>query len=184
MLEQTHPYSSRRIAVSGRLDVKPAQDMARFVLRFAPENLTQAEEVLGAKIPSRIGQLIKTDSSFVACIGPDEFYLLVEEGKGQDVVAAFSKLYESQPHSLVEVSHRETGIDVTGNSAEWLLNAALPLDLSEMAAPGCVRTIFDRVQIILMKLDENNYRIEVWNSFADHVWNLLEAASNEVALGV
>ena len=82
------------------------------------------------------------------------------------------------------MSHRETGIDVTGSSAEWLLNAASPLNLSEMEAPGCVRTIFDRVQIILIKIDENNYRIEVWNSFADHVWLLLEAASNEVALGV
>lgn len=184
MLEQTHPYSARHIAVSGRLSVKPAQDMARFVLRFAPEKLIQAEKALGAKIPSRIGQLIKTNNISVACIGPDEFYILAEESEGQGIVASFAKLYETEPHSLVEVSHRETGIDVSGSSAEWLLNAASPLDLSKMEAPGCVRTIFDRVQIILIKMDENNYRIEVWNSFADHVWNLLEAASNEVALGV
>ncbi len=82
------------------------------------------------------------------------------------------------------MSHRETGIDITGPQAEWLLNAASPLDLASMAAPGAARTIFDRVQIILLKWDADHYRVEVWNSLADHVWTLLETASREVELDV
>ncbi len=96
----------------------------------------------------------------------------------------YSGFYETEQHSLTEVSHRETGVDITGPKAEWLLNAASPLELAKMQAPGAARTIFDHAQIILLKWDEDHYRIEVWNSFADHVWTLLELASNEVELAV
>lgn len=184
MLEQFNPYSNRRIAISGRLDVRPAQDTSRFILRITPARLALAEKALGAKIPAKIGELVKTGETVVACIGPDEWYIWTEEAKAGAITVAFGKLYESEPHSLVEVSHRETGIDISGQQAEWLLNAASPLDLSVMAAPGAARTIFDRVQIILIKWDADHYRIEVWNSFADYVWTLLEAASREVELAV
>ncbi len=59
------------------------------------------------------------------------------------------------------------------------VECCFPLDLSQMKA-GAARTIFDHAQIILLKWDADHYRIEVWNSFADHVWTLLELASNEV----
>ncbi|MBV2142366.1 sarcosine oxidase subunit gamma [Falsochrobactrum sp. TDYN1] len=182
MLEQTNPYSNRRIVISGRLEVHSAPDAARFILRIAPEKLALAEKALGAKIPAKIGDLVKTGETAVACIGPDEWYIWAEEVKAGAIVEAFGKLYENEPHSLVEVSHRETGIDLTGPQAEWLLNAASPLELAQMQAPGAARTIFDRAQVILLKWDAAHYRIEVWNSFADHVWTLLEAASHEVEL--
>lgn len=180
MLEKTNPYSHRGVSIAGAVRVKPADHAARFVLRIAPEKRASTEKALGAAIPPKIGQLARTGDIAVACIGPDEWYILAGEDKAPAIVAAFTKLYESEPHSLVDVSHRETGIDIEGPQAEYLLNAASPLDLSQMAAPGAARTIFDRVQIILIKEAAGHYRIEVWNSFADHVWTLLEVASREV----
>ena len=182
MLQETKPYSNRRTVIPGRLEIHAADDAARFSLRIAPEKLTLAEKALGAKIPGKIGSLERTGDIAVACLGPDEWYIWADEGKSEAIVEAFTKLYESEPHSLTDVSHRETGIDITGPKAEWLLNAASPLNLAEMQAPGANRTIFDHAQIILLKWDADHYRIEVWNSFADHVWTLLELASNEVEL--
>ncbi|MBB5702461.1 sarcosine oxidase subunit gamma [Ochrobactrum daejeonense] len=184
MLQETKPYSNRKTVIPGRLEIHAADDAARFSLRIAPEKLSSAEKALGAKIPVKIGALVRTGDIAVACLGPDEWYIWADESKAVAVVEAFAKLYESEPHSLVDVSHRETGIDITGPQAEWLLNAASPLNLAEMSAPGAARTIFDHAQIILMKWDAEHYRIEVWNSFADHVWTLLELASNEVELAI
>ncbi|MBA8837271.1 sarcosine oxidase subunit gamma [Ochrobactrum sp. RH2CCR150] len=184
MLQQTNPFASRAVAIPGRLDIRPAADGARFVLRFNPGKLALAEKALGATIPAKIGGLEKTGDIAVACIGPDEWFIWADDSKAGAIIAAFASLYETEPHALVEVSHRETGIDVTGPQAEWLLNAASPLDLASMAAPGAARTIFDRVQIILLKWDADHYRVEVWNSLADHVWTLLETASREVELDV
>ncbi|HWT64275.1 MAG TPA: sarcosine oxidase subunit gamma [Ochrobactrum sp.] len=184
MLVETKPYSNRKVVISGSLEIHAADDAARFILRIAPAKLKLAEKALGAKIPAKIGDLIRTDDIAVACLGPDEWYIWADEGKGVAIIEAFARLYETEPHSLTEVSHRETGIDITGPRAEWLLNAASPLELSQMKAPGAARTIFDHAQIILLKWDADHYRIEVWNSFADHVWTLLELASNEVELAI
>ena len=180
MLVETKPYSNRKVVISGRLEIQAADDAARFILRIAPAKLKLAEKALGAKIPAKIGDLIRTDDIAVACLGPDEWYIWADESKGAAITEAFAKLYETEPHSLTEVSHRETGIEISGPRAEWLLNAASPLELSQMLAPGAARTIFDHAQIILLKWDTDHYRIEVWNSFSDHVWTLLELASNEV----
>lgn len=184
MLVETKPYSNRKTIIPGRLEIHTADDAARFSLRIAPDKLTLAEKALGAKIPTKIGALVRIGDIAVACLGPDEWYIWADEAARQTIMQAFAKLYESQPHSLVDISHRETGIDITGPQAEWLLNAASPLNLAEMSAPGANRTIFDHAQIILMKWDAEHYRIEVWNSFADHVWTLLELASNEVELTI
>lgn len=184
MLVETNPYSHRRVSIPGRLDVLPAKDGARFILRIAPAKLALAEKTLGAKIPAKIGGLAKTGETAVACIGPDEWYIWAGEGEADAIRQAFARLYESEPHSLVEVSHRETGIDISGPEAECLLNAASPLNLAEMLAPGAARTVFDHAQVILLKWDADHYRIEVWNSFADHVWTLLETASREVELSI
>ncbi|MFC7065513.1 sarcosine oxidase subunit gamma [Brucella rhizosphaerae] len=180
MLVETKPYSNRKVVISGRLEIHAADDAARFILRIAPAKLKLAEKALGAKLPAKIGDLIRTDDIAVACLGPDEWYIWADESKGAAITEAFAKLYETEPHSLTEVSHRETGIEISGPRAEWLLNAASPLELSQMLAPGAARTIFDHAQIILLKWDTDHYRIEVWNSFSDHVWTLLELASNEV----
>lgn len=180
MLVETKPYSNRKVVIPGRLEIHAADDAARFILRIAPAKLALAEAALGARIPTKIGDLSRTNDIAVACIGPDEWYIWAEEARGAAILQAFAKLYETEPHSLTEVSHRETGIDISGPKTEWLLNAASPLDLSQMKSPGAARTIFDHAQIILLKWDADHYRIEVWNSFADHVWTLLEVASNEV----
>jgi sarcosine oxidase subunit gamma len=48
---------------------------------------------------------------------------------------------------------------------------------------GC-RTIFDKVQIVLLREAERHFRIEVWRTFAGRVWGVLEAASREIELGI
>lgn len=184
MLVETNPYSNRGFAVAGRLEVRPSGACARFVLRIAPDKLALAEKALGANIPAKIGTLAKTGETTVACIGPDEWSIWTEQSVAATVVQAFEKLYESEPHSLVDVSHREIGIEITGPQAEWFLNAVSPLDLSQMHAPGAARTVFDHAQIVLVKWDADHYRIDVWNSFAEHVWTLLETVSHEVKLSI
>ncbi|ENR06195.1 hypothetical protein H721_00225 [Brucella ovis IntaBari-2006-46-332] len=46
MLVETNPYSHRRVSIPGRLDVLPAKDGARFILRIAP-----AKQPLPASAP-------------------------------------------------------------------------------------------------------------------------------------
>ena len=85
---------------------------------------------------------------------------------------------------LVYVSHREIGITVEGPAATLVLSALRAPNLEAMPDGSATRTILDKAQAVLVKHDAQRYRIEVWQSFADHVWTLLAAVSNEIRLDI
>ena len=71
-----------------------------------------------------------------------------------------------------------------GEAAALALRSAIAFDVEAMPVGSGCRTIFDKAQIVLIREDKNRFRIEVWRSFADHVWGLLQAVSREIALGI
>jgi sarcosine oxidase subunit gamma len=78
-------------------------------------------------------------------------------------------------HSLVDVSHRQIGLIVSGPAAARALNAGCPLDLDVGAFPTgmATRTLFDKAEIVLWRRAATTFHVEVWRSFAPHVANLL-----------
>ena len=67
-------------------------------------------------------------------MGPDEWLLIAEDaepGIGAKLEAALAGV----PHALVDVSHRQCAIEVSGAGAARLLNAGVPLDLDLAAFP-------------------------------------------------
>ncbi|MEJ1936183.1 sarcosine oxidase subunit gamma family protein, partial [Nostoc sp. NIES-2111] len=121
-------------------------------------------------------------------IGPDEWLLVAP---GADAAALFASIEAatSEPHSLVDVSHRQTAILVEGPRCADTLNAAVPLDLSAEAFPAgmATRTIFEKAEIVLWRSGPQAFRIEVWRSFSPYVLGLLEEVrqenAGELALG-
>ncbi|MEH3118881.1 MAG: sarcosine oxidase [Methylorubrum populi] len=169
--------------IAGRLTVAPAPDCARLVLRLRPDDRAAAGTALGLALPERIGAVTEAGGSLAVRLGPDEWFLLSPEGEagaaGERLTAAMAA-----PFSLVDVSHREIGIAVDGPAATLALSSLCALDLDAMPAGSATRTILDKAQAVLIKHDANRYRIEVWQSFADHVWTLLAAVSHEIALDI
>jgi len=105
----------------------------------------------------------------VLWLGPDEFLLLTS--------------VEPAPAgaSVVDVSHRDTALTVSGPSAAWVVNAFCTLDLHETAFPVgmCTRTLFGRATILLWRIAPDTFRIDVARSFAPYVWACLEEARRE-----
>lgn len=163
------------VDIAERLSMSVAPDCTRFSLRVGPEGRDEAGRAFGCALPTKIGGLAISGDRVALCLGPDEWLLMAPPGSVQDVEIGVV-------HSLVDVSHREVGIEVMGRAAEWALNAVCPLDLDAMPAGSATRTILDKVQVILIKRAPDHYRIEVWQSFAAHVWRLLAAVANEIAL--
>lgn len=186
MLQERHPLMGQRISLAERssLVVHDAEDCARFSLRIAPENLGAASKAYGCELPATIGTTATSGGRLALCLGPDEWQLYAPMAEGHAIEAAFAAFYASRPHSLVDIGHREVGINVEGAAAVLALRSACAFDLETMPSGTGVRTIFDKAQIILIRHDETRFRIEVWRSFADHVWGLLQAASREIALGI
>jgi sarcosine oxidase subunit gamma len=56
--------------------------------------------------------------------------------------------------------------------------AGCPLDLDGFATGRATRTIFETVEIILLRKDKVLFEVEVWRSFAPWLKAALEAASH------
>jgi sarcosine oxidase, subunit gamma len=115
-------------------------------------------------------------------LGPDEQLLLGAEGN--DIAAALGPALRELPHSLVEVSHRQTALQVGGPRAAVLLSAGCPLDLDPGAFPVgmCTRTVLAKAEIVLWRTAEDIFHIEVWRSFAAYVSRFLAEAARDIAL--
>ena len=181
-----HPLSGREIAIQkpAPLTIRAAPDCARFSFRIDPAALGRASEAFGLALPAKIGDAVAADGKIAVCIGPDEWYLIAPSAAQQAVESAFAALYDTVPHSLVDIGHREVGIEIEGADAALALRSAIPFDIEAMPVNTGCRTIFDKAQIVLVRETEQRFRIEVWRSFASHVWGVLTAAGREIELEI
>lgn len=185
MMHTHHPLLGRALpGAQTRVSIRPVEDCARFILRIDPLNLAAASAIWGATLPPTIGGLVANSGRIATCIGPDEWYLIAPLSEQDVIESGFAALYASTIHSLVDVGHREVGIAIEGPEAVLALQASIAFDIAAMPVGSGCRTIIDRVQIILLREEQDRFRIEVWHSFSDHVWNLLAGICREIELGV
>jgi sarcosine oxidase subunit gamma len=186
MMHEHHPLLGREIIARAAtpLVIRAAADCARFSLRIDSTELAAASKALELKLPAKISELAASGEKIAVCLGPDEWHVIVPLAAGDAVQGAFADLYAQASHSLVDISHREVAIEIEGTDAALVLQSAIPLDVETMpVASGC-RTVFGKAQIVLVRKAVDRFRIEVWRSFADHVWGLLRAGAREIELGV
>jgi sarcosine oxidase subunit gamma len=125
-------------------------------------------------------------------LGPGE-YLLLDMAAGPadgsdpppDRNAATFSEFESAlaqvPHALVDVSHRQFALEVSGPRAAAILNGACPLDLDlhEFPVGMCTRTVFAKADIVLWRTHGNSFHVEIWRSFAGYVTGVLNEIARE-----
>lgn len=159
-------------------------DQGRFNLRVAPGNRGAVSNTIGFDLPIEIGTKAQNVRLDALCLGPDEWVLHCDNSDRGTVVDDFAKIYDQAPHSLVDISDRQRSILVMGAGASTLVSVACPIDLRDIPVGSGKRTIFDCAQIVLHREGEENFRIEVARSFAEHVWGLLNIANAELATGL
>ena len=156
----------------------PAQ---RFVLRGDGAARAAAEGALGVPVPQLACRAGRNGSRAALWLGPDE-WLLIAAADDAPAEAALQRALAPVPHSLVDVSHRQLGLAVSGAAAERLLNAGCPLDLDAAAFPVgmCTRTMLSKAEIVLWRTGAQEFRLEVWRSFAPYVTAYLAEAARGI----
>lgn len=136
---------------------------SRWSLRArSPEALSA---VIGLPVPARIGQ----SEGRVACLGPDEWIADLPAGTQLPDGAG-------QPVSVVNVSARGVVIRVEGARAAQMIASGCPLDLDRMPVGRVTRTVFETVEVILWREQDEIFRVFAWRSFAPWLWNALKSA--------
>ncbi len=155
---------------------------SRFVLRGGSQALAAAASALGLPFSSAACQAQATADRAALWLGPDERLLLGSVGDADGMWDALEHSLAGLPHSLVEVSHRQTALEVSGTHAEAALNVGCPLDLHPNAFPigMCTRTVFNKAEIVLWRTAAERFRVEVARSYAAYVSSLLAEAATEL----
>ena len=167
------------------LTIRLLADKARFSLRSDPDQRDAASAVLGLNLPGKIGGVASAGEKMAVCLGPDEWYVMAPAADKLAIESGFAALYAREPHSLVDISHREVSIEIEGQDAALALQSAIAFDVDAMAPGSGCRTIFDgKAQIILLRDAKDRFQIEVWHSFSEHVWQLLQIVAREIELDI
>lgn len=144
-----------------------APPMARYSLRTRDPQVL--ERALGRSIPRQIGAI----EGPVACLGPDEWLLRVPFG-----TPALSAA--DQTVSIVDISDRAVCLMVEGPCAAQALMAGCPLDLDRLAVGRATRTLFETVEIVILRTDDRVLEVEVWRSFAPWLQASLEQVASDL----
>lgn len=142
-----------------------APPMARYSLRA--RQAQALETALQVKLPKKIG----ATEGGIACLGPDEWLMRAAEG-------AAIPTGQGLPVAITEISERALCFVVEGPRAAETLMTGCPLDLDTFAVGRATRTIYENVEIILIREAEDRFHVEVWRSFAPWLWTALTKAAS------
>ena len=160
---------------------RPLPPSARFVLRGRSAAITAIGGAFGPAIPQAPCRAEAAGGRAALWLGPDEWLLLGAEAEATAIVIVLERAMAGHPHSLVDVSHRQVGLELSGADAETMLAAGCPLDLSLTAFPVgmCTRTLLGKTEMVLWRTESAAFRVEVARSFARYAWQFLEQARRD-----
>jgi sarcosine oxidase subunit gamma len=175
------PLEGLALPAGERLALAEAPTAARFVFRGGEAARASSAAAFGVELPQRLG-LAGADARRTALwLGPDEWLMIADDADAASLGAELERALASTAHSLVDVSHRQIGLLVSGAVAARALSAGCSLDLHLSAFPVgmATRTIFDKAEIVLWRRGAGAFHVEAWRSFAPY----LVAALTEAARG-
>lgn len=160
------------------LRVKPPA--ARLLLQGDAQARAAAAAIWGVPFSEESCRALAADGRATLWLGPDEHLLWQESREAGLPVDELEQALAPYPHSLVDISHRQIALEVSGAAAATILAGACPLDLdlSQFPVHMCTRTVLAKADIVLWRTAEEVFHIEVWRSMQRYAEELLR----EIAL--
>jgi sarcosine oxidase, subunit gamma len=162
--------------------LKAVPPAMRFILHADARARAAASPAWGVAFSEEACRAIVQDSRATLWLGPDEYLLLgADEDAQQSATQALESALGDVPHALVNISHRQFALEVSGPHAATILNGGCPLDLDlgEFPVGMCTRTVFSKADIVLWRTAADSFHVEVWRSFSGYVTGLLSEIAVE-----
>jgi sarcosine oxidase subunit gamma len=162
--------------------VRIAAAATRYILRGGAPAQAAAGQALGLRVPAEPCRAERAAERAALWLGPDEWLLLAPANAGGALGGVLAAALAGLPHSLVDVSHRQVGLEIDGGEGATLLAAGCPLDLHPDTFPVgmCTRTMLGKSEITLWRVAPETFRLEVWRSFAAYVCAFLAESARGI----
>lgn len=163
--------------------VAPVGPGTRFSFRGGPEALPPLGAAFGVTPATEACRAASAGAHAALWLGPDEWLLLAADGEAAALVERLEAALAPVPHSLVDISHRNTAFAITGANAPAVLSVGCPLDFDLSAFPVgmCTRTVLGKAEVVLWRSEPERFHLEVWRSFAPYVLGFLGQAVEDEA---
>ena len=158
---------SGRVGGAAGVSLTPAGAAYRVSLRVDPAAAKTVSKKLGLELPMTPKTSVQNDKGRLAAwLGPDE-WLIIDENA--DPLKDLEKI--TTLHSAVDISHRNTAVLVSG----------CPQNLSDRVFPvgSATRTVMGKIEVVIIRTGEDDYRVECWRSFSDYAFTLLSEAARD-----
>jgi sarcosine oxidase subunit gamma len=185
MADQKSKLLAKAASSSGTVTATRIENATRFALRISPLLAAEVAKAGGFDLTGPLNTVFATGELLSARIGPDEWLLIAPDGLAESLTDAIERDLAGKLHALVDISHRNKAIVVEGTEAATVLNAGVPIDLSDAAFPpgSSTRTVLGKAEIVLMREKVGHrYRVECGRSFAPYVYAFVEEAGREFAV--
>jgi sarcosine oxidase subunit gamma len=162
--------------------MKPLPAATRFILSGDARARAAAAPIWGAAFADDACRAVTEGTRATLWLGPDEYLLLDADAGAQAALAeALERALGGMPHSLVDISHRQFALELSGPHSTAILSGACPLDLDleEFPIGMCTRTALAKADIVLWRTRDDRFHLEVWRSFAGYVTGLLSEIAAE-----
>ena len=140
--------------------------------------MQRMQNVLGVLLPTTPNSTA-TARATVFWLGPDEWIVRTNDGQRQELLSELQTTTNDAHATVVDVSDYYTVLRLSGAHACDALAVACPLDFhSDVFRTGnCAQSHYARAAVLLHRLDDApTFDLQVRWSFADYVWEYLQAA--------
>lgn len=154
---------------------------ARLLLQSDAPARAVAAEVWGVGFSEESCRARTSGDRATLWLGPDEYLLWQATRQPELPIEVLEQALQSHPHSLVDVSHRQIALEITGPHSTTILAGACPLDLNLEQFPVgmCTRTLLAKAEMILWRTAAEVFHVEVWRSFQSYTVGLLQEIGRE-----
>jgi sarcosine oxidase, subunit gamma len=169
--------------------LKALPPATRWILHGDARARARAAPLFGVEFAEAACRATVAGTRATLWLGPDEYLLLdlapdLGQAPGESAAAlagALERAMTELPHALVDISHRQFALEISGPHANTLLNGACPLDLDlgEFPIGMCTRTVFAKADIVLWRTRTDAFHLEVWRSFASYVTGVMTEIATE-----
>ncbi|AKH99068.1 sarcosine oxidase gamma subunit [Hoeflea sp. IMCC20628] len=166
-----------RVSSAAGVALTPAVPANRVSLRAGPESVKAVSKALDLDLPLQPKTSVRNARGRLAVwLGPDEWLIIDEAGDPMMDLAKAKVL-----HSAVDISHRNTAILVTGEGARPTLESGCPQNLGDAVFPvgAASRTVMGKIEVVIIRTGETDFRVECWRSFSDYAFSLLSEAAKD-----
>ncbi|MGH8135196.1 MAG: sarcosine oxidase subunit gamma [Steroidobacteraceae bacterium] len=155
----------------------------RFIFQGGPQARAAVGDAFGVRLSENACRANAQGDRAALWLGPDEYLLLAPAQDAEKLTSTLQAALAAVAHSLVDISHRQVALQVSGPQATAILNSGCPLDLDLTAFPTgmCTRTLLAKTEIVLWRKGADEFQIEVWRSFSDYAVRWMMEAARDFA---